>query len=356
MSAPYQQGFMLSLLILAIGSLVWLFTPFIPALFFALLIAISTFTQYDKFRERFSDINAALLMTLLVTIILILPLGYVLLISGLEISALIQTINSNFDATQTSQILHKTLSGLPLSESIKEIISTAFNNNLEQLLSSIKDFALNILKSIVSLSSHFVFFIIITIFSLYYFYIDGKNIVKRLKHLSPLENRLDNILFEQFSSLSITLVGSVFIVALLQGVVFSIGVLIIGLPVLFFGIAMALASFIPVLGGLIIWLPLSIYLYAQGQTADALIIVLFGALFVGAIIDNIIRPIITKKLSSQANRTSALNYTFITVLSTLAGIIQFGILGLFIGPIIAAMAISIFDVYEIKYTDSLDKS
>ena len=47
---------------------------------------------------------------------------------------------------------------------------------------------------------------------------------------------------------------------------------------------------------------------------------------------------------------SALNHTLITVLSTLAGIIQFGILGLFIGPIIAAMTITIFEVYRLQYS------
>jgi len=355
MNAPYEHGFMLSLLILAIGGMLWLFSPFIPALFLALLIAISTFTQYRKLKHKFSDAVAALIMTLSLTVILIMPLSYILLVSGLEISTLIQTINTNFDAEKTNKILHQTLSGLPLSESIRSTLDTALSSNLDGLMANTKDFALSILKGIVSLSSYFVFFLIITIFSLYYFYIDGENIVKRLKYLSPLDNRLDGILFNQFANLAITLVGSVFIVALLQGVIFSIGVMWIGLPALFFGIAMALASFIPMLGGLIIWLPLTLYLYAQGQTADAMIILLFGAFFVGTIIDNIIRPIVIKKLSSKGQK-NALNHTLITVLSTLAGIIQFGVLGLFIGPIIAAMAISIFDVYEIKYADSLDES
>ncbi len=243
---------------------------------------------------------------------------------------------------------YQIISGLPLSESIKETLNAALSNNLDGLLTNTKNFALSILKSIVSLSSSIVFFFIITIFSLYYFYIDGRNTVKKLKKLSPLESHLDNILFDQFSNLSMTLVSSVFIVAILQGVVFSIGVMIVGLPTLFFGIAMALASFIPVLGGIIIWLPLTLYLYTQGQSANAIVILVFGALLVGAIIDNIIRPIIIKKLSSRLAEKSILDHTLITVLSTLAGIIQFGILGLFIGPIIAAMAISIFDIYELK--------
>ncbi len=353
--APYEHGYMLSLLLIAIAGLIWLFTPFIPALFLALLIAIATLDLYSKLKNRLSASYAALSMTLLVTTILILPLSYILLVSGLEVSTLIQTINTDFSIDKIRQILEQTILGLPFSESIKTTLSATINNNLESLLISVKDFSVVILSSILSLSSHFVFFLVISVFALYYFYLDGKSIIKRLKDLSPLENRLDDILLKQFSSLSVTLVGSVFSIAILQGVIFSIAVIIVGLPALYFGIAMALASFIPVLGGLIIWLPLSVYLYAQGQTTDALVIVLFGAVFIGTIIDNFARPLIIQKFTKTSDQSSALNYTLITVLSTLAGIIQFGILGLFIGPIIAAMAISIFDVYAIKYADSLDK-
>lgn len=353
--APYEHGYMLSLLLIAIAGLIWLFTPFIPALFLALLIAIATFDLYSKLKNRLSASYAALSMTLLVTTILILPLSYILLVSGLEVSTLIQTINTDFSIDKIRQILEQTILGLPFSESIKTTLSATINNNLESLLISVKDFSVVILSSILSLSSHFIFFLVISVFALYYFYLDGKNIIKRLKDLSPLENRLDDILLKQFSSLSVTLVGSVFSIAILQGVIFSIAVIIVGLPALYFGIAMALASFIPVLGGLIIWLPLSVYLYAQGQTTDALVIVLFGAVFIGTIIDNFARPLIIQKFTKTSDQSSALNYTLITVLSTLAGIIQFGILGLFIGPIIAAMAISIFDVYAIKYADSLDR-
>jgi len=353
--APYEHGFMLSLLLLALGGLIWLLMPFIPALFLALLIAIATFSQYSQLKNRLSANNAALVMTLLVTTILILPLSYILLISGLEISTLIQTINTDFSLEKSRQLLEKTILGLPFPESLKATLSTAANNNLEGLLISIKDFSVVILSSILSLSSNFILFLVISIFALYYFYIDGKNTIKRLKDLSPLENHLDDILLKQFSSLSITLVGSVFSIALLQGILFAIAVTIIDLPGLYFGIAMALASFIPVLGGLIIWLPLSIYLYAQGQTTEALIIVVFGAVFIGIIVDHFVRPLIIQKFTQYSQQSSPLDHTLITVLSTLAGIIQFGVLGLFIGPIIAAMAISIFDVYAIKYADSLDR-
>ncbi|BBB23889.1 conserved hypothetical protein [Isorropodon fossajaponicum endosymbiont JTNG4] len=346
---PFEHGFMLSLLLLAIGGLIWLFTPFISALFLSLMIAIATFSKYEQLQNRFSSNNSALLTTLLVTIVLILPLGYILLISTLEISTSIQAINHDFDFDKITQIFNQTVAKLPLSDAIKSTLSTALNNNLGTFLISVKDFSIVILKSIVSLSSHFILFLIIVTFTLYYFYIDGKKIVKRIKSLSPLETHLNDILLNQFKNLSMTLVGSVFLIALLQGVIFSITIMIIGLPALYFGIAMALASFIPLLGGLIIWLPLSLYLYAQGQTTDTLIVALSGAVVLGFIVDNLARPSIIKLLSKKSNGANTLDHTLITVLSTLAGIIQFGILGLFIGPIIAAMAISIFDIYSIKY-------
>ena len=77
--------------------------------------------------------------------------------------------------------------------------------------------------------------------------------------------------------------GVFFLVALTQGIAFAIGVMIVGLPALFFGVAMALASFIPILGGLLVWFPLSIYLFAIGEPTNAIIIIIFGAVYIGYI-------------------------------------------------------------------------
>ena len=291
-------------------------------------------------------------MTLLVTTLLILPLGYILLVSGIEITALINKLQSDFQMGEISRITDEIIMGLPLSDSIREFLDSSLRNNLEAIAIAIKDFSIVILKSITTLSSQFIFFVIITIFSLYYFYVDGPSFVEKIKKISPLDKKIDDLLLKQFSGLSLTLVGSVFLVSLIQGVVFAIGIIIIGLPVLFFGVAMALASFIPVLGGILVWLPLSIYLFAIGESVSALVIIFFGAILAGTLIDNFLRPIIIIKLSSSMNHKSALNHTLITVLSTLAGIIKFGILGLFIGPIIAAMSITIFEIYRIQFSNS----
>jgi len=287
-----------------------------------------------------------------VTTLLILPLGYILLVSGIEVTALINKLQNDFQMSKISRITDEIIMGLPLSDSIREFLDSSLRNNLESIAIAVKDFSIVILKSITTLSSQFIFFVIITIFSLYYFYIDGPSFIDKIKKVSPLDKKIDDLLLNQFSGLSLTLVGSVFLISITQGVAFAIGVMIVGLPALFFGVAMALASFIPILGGVLVWLPLSIYLFATGELVNALIIIFFGAILAGTLIDNFLRPIIIMKLSSSMNHKSALNHTLITVLSTLAGIIKFGILGLFIGPIIAAMSITIFEIYQIQFGSS----
>tara|TARA_B110000008_G_scaffold190833_1_gene189577 strand:+ start:117 stop:1190 length:1074 start_codon:yes stop_codon:yes gene_type:complete len=348
----HGNGLVLILLALSILAIVWLFTPFIAYLFLSLLICISTFSSFNRLAQKQSKNMAALIMTLLVTVLLILPLGYILLVSGIEITALINRLQSDFQLSEINRITDEVIMGLPLSDSIREFLESSLRNNLEGIAIAIKDFSIVILKSITTLSSQFIFFVIITIFSLYYFYIDGPSFIEKVRKASPLDNKINDLLLNQFSGLSLTLVGSVFLVALTQGITFAIGVMIVDLPALFFGVAMALASFIPVLGGVLVWLPLSIYLFAIGETTSAFIIIFFGAILAGTIIDNFLRPVIITKLSSSMKYHSPLNDTLITVLSTFAGIIKFGILGLFIGPIIAAMSITIFEIYQIQFSKS----
>tara|TARA_B110000967_G_C18846199_1_gene542133 strand:+ start:349 stop:1443 length:1095 start_codon:yes stop_codon:yes gene_type:complete len=345
----HGNGLVLILLALSIFALVWLFTPFIAYLFLSILICISTFSSFDSLSKKYSKNRAAIIMTLLVTSLLILPLGYILLISGIEITALINKLQNDFQVGEINKITDQIIMGLPLSDSIREFLDSSLRNNLESIAIAIKDFSIVILKSITTLSSQFIFFVIITIFSLYYFYVDGPSFINKIKEVSPLDKKIDDLLLNQFSGLSLTLVGSVFLVSLTQGIVFAIGVFFVGLPTLFFGVAMALASFIPVLGGVLVWLPLSIYLFATGEMLNALVIIFFGAVLAGTLIDNFLRPVLIKKLSSSMNHKSALNHTLITVLSTFAGIIKFGILGLFIGPIIAAMSITVFEIYQIQF-------
>ncbi len=240
----HGNGLVLILLALSILAIVWLFTPFIAYLFLSLLICISTFGSFNRLALKRSKNVAAMMMTIAVTILLILPLGYILLVSGIETTALINKLQSDFQLSEISRITDEIVMSLPLTDSIREFLDSSLRNNLESIAVKVTDFSIIILKSITSLSSQFIFFVIITIFSLYYFYIDGPTFIEKVRKVSPLDDKIDDLLLNQFSGLSLTLVGSVFLVAITQGIAFAIGVMMVGLPALFFGVAMASSYFL----------------------------------------------------------------------------------------------------------------
>jgi predicted PurR-regulated permease PerM len=104
----------------------------------------------------------------------------------------------------------------------------------------------------------------------------------------------------------------------------------------------------------------TLFLLVQGEYVAALVIVFWGVVMTGFVIDNIMRPVvirrITLSLGASGEALAVANHTLITVLSTFAGLIHFGVIGLFFGPVMAAMAITVFDVYEHKNSNLLDRT
>lgn len=117
---------------------------------------------------------------------------------------------------------------------------------------------------------------------------------------------------------------------------------------------MAVASLIPAVGPALIWLPVSIYLAAVGDTTSAIILVAFGAGIIG-LVDNILRPILVGRDTKLPD--------YIVLLSTLGGLGLFGINGFVIGPLVAALFIAFWGIFirEIhllapEYDQTLDQS
>ena len=217
-----------------------------------------------------------------------------------------------------------------------------------------------LLEGIVGTTSSFIALIGLSVFALFFFYRDGHVIAKHIALLSPLENRYDRMIMQRFASLSSVLTLSVVGIAILQGVSFAVVAWALGLPGLFIGMAIAVTSFIPIVGAALVWIPVTLYVLVQGDYVSALVLVFWGVVITGFVIDNIVRPIMIAKLTQTLGQAgeglSVANHTLLTVLSTFAGLIHFGVIGLFFGPVIAAMAITILDVYEHKNSNVLDRS
>ena len=362
---PYEEGFLIILLVLALIGLVWLFNPFLEALFFAMILATASYRLYKQLLPhcKGSETVAASAMSILVLVGVIAPVTYLLVEVSLQVGQLYGEAQAWIGA-QNAESLAKLnvslLSYLPISEVAQESALEQIKANSEKIIAFVQKTTVFLLEGMIGTTSSFLTFIGLSVFALFFFYRDGHAIAKHLAILSPLENRYDRMIMQRFASLSTVLTLSVVGIAIMQGLSFALVSWALGLPGLFIGMAIAVTSFIPIAGAALVWVPIVIYALVQGDYVTALVLVFWGVVITGFVIDNIMRPImitkLTKTLGQAGEGLAVANHTLLTVLSTFAGLIHFGVIGLFFGPVIAAMAITIFDVYEHKNSNVLDRS
>ena len=100
---------------------------------------------------------------------------------------------------------------------------------------------------------------------------------------------------------------------------------------------MAFFSLVPAIGAGLIWIPVTVYLLATGAIWQGMVLIAFGALVIG-LVDNFLRPILVGKDTKMPE--------YVVLISTLGGIVTFGLNGLVIGPVIAAMFIAAWDIFS----------
>jgi predicted PurR-regulated permease PerM len=166
---------------------------------------------------------------------------------------------------------------------------------------------------------------------------DGNKLIELLIRALPLGDARERLLFAKFAEVTRATVKGNMVIAIIQGSLGGLIFWILGIPVaLLWGVAMAIVSLIPAVGPALIWLPVAIYLLATGQTADAIILVAFGAIVIG-LIDNILRPILVGRDTKMPD--------YIVLLSTLGGLAIVGINGFVVGPLIAALFMAFWGIF-----------
>ncbi|CAN8140778.1 AI-2E family transporter [Thiomicrorhabdus sp. 6S2-11] len=363
--SPYEEGFLIILLLLAIVGLIWLFNPFLEALFFAMIVATASYPYFQRLQAKFeySATTASGVMSALVFLGVIAPVTYLLVEISLQVGQVYSSAQAwvtQQDAESLARLNSSLVSYLPIGEATQMQLLEQLREHSQKILGFVQKTTVFLLEGVLGTTSSFITFLGLSVFALFFFYRDGHAIACHIKILSPLENRFDSMIMNRFSSLSSVLTLSVLGIAVLQGLSFAILAWILGLPGMFIGMAVAVTSFIPIVGAALVWIPLVIYTLVQGEYISAGIIVFWGVVITGFVIDNIVRPVLinrlTKMMGGGQEQLAVANHTLITVLSTFAGLIHFGVIGLFFGPVIAAMAITIFDVYEEMHRDRLDRS
>ncbi|MFD2179937.1 AI-2E family transporter [Veronia pacifica] len=187
---------------------------------------------------------------------------------------------------------------------------------------------------------------LLMLFVLFFLLRDHEKIIQTLRHVIPLSRSQEDTLLDEVEKVAKSAVLGSFLTALAQGILGGFAMWLAGFPGLFWGTMMAFASFIPVVGTTLIWLPSAIYLFLIGDWQWALFLVIWGAVVVGSV-DNLLRPLLM-----QGN--SGMN-TLLIFFSLLGGLHAFGLMGLIYGPIVFSVTLVLFHMYEIEFHQFLDK-
>jgi predicted PurR-regulated permease PerM len=187
---------------------------------------------------------------------------------------------------------------------------------------------------------------LLMLYLLFFFLRDGERFLLYLKRVVPLQDQEKETIFERFSSTIFSIFKGTMIVALVQGMIGGAVFALAGIPnAVLWGSVMAFASILPMVGPVAVWVPAVIVLYATGDIRGALI-VLAGGIVVSTI-DNILRPILVGR---DIELPDAL-----ILLAILGGIATFGIVGVILGPVIAALFLSLWNIFEKDYRGTFGK-
>jgi predicted PurR-regulated permease PerM len=155
--------------------------------------------------------------------------------------------------------------------------------------------------------------------------------------VSPLQPEHTRALLNEFRRVGRQTVAGTVVTGLAQGLLATIGYWIGGVPLpIFFGIATALASLIPAVGTLLIWIPAGVYLIAIDHPARAVIELSWGALMVVGFSDYVIRP----RMVGDAAMP-----TLLVFVALFGGLEAFGLSGLILGPVLMAVAVAVLRLY-----------
>ncbi|MCC6543900.1 MAG: AI-2E family transporter [Nitrospirae bacterium] len=177
-----------------------------------------------------------------------------------------------------------------------------------------------------------------TVMILYFIFRDGESFIEKLRNsaLIPAED-IDVFVRETGGVISAVIYGVIF-TAMLQGVLGGFGFWITGLPApVLFGAVMFILAIIPFAGTALVWGPAAIYLIYYGMIGKGVFLIIWGLLAVG-MIDNILRPyFISKRLGF---------HVVLSFIGIVGGMSAFGLLGVFLGPLLLALMLRLFEKYS----------
>ncbi|PIQ77072.1 hypothetical protein COV82_06425 [Candidatus Peregrinibacteria bacterium CG11_big_fil_rev_8_21_14_0_20_46_8] len=332
---PVQTTFLYIAISLCFIFLAIVVSPFLTTLILAAILVTSTYPIYESILRGVKNRKtiASLIMSVSIGILFSF---FVFLFFVLIADEAISTYqhfeqwisNSSFNLNVIIAYLNRYLD-------LPNIDLTASLTQAAQALSTrLVTSSTNFLKSIAWFLANF----FLLVFTMFFFYKDGKLIVLFIEKLIPLTKRNSREILYQFRKVSLGMMYGIFLTAIIQGILGGFGLAVAGIrnPI-FWGTVMGFFGMLPIGGTMIVWLPASIILLANDQYVAGIGLLIWGGGIV-AFVDNLIKPLVIAK--------QAQIYPLATFFVVIGGLLVFGIRGAVIAPMVLAAFVTLAHIQE----------
>jgi predicted PurR-regulated permease PerM len=330
--------------LVSIAIIVWLLArilrPFVGPLVWSALIAFVLYPLYRRLRARWpkrTDLPA-FVMTIGVALGLILPVVALLAVfagQAADLVARVGQLAETYSIRSPEDVVRlPILSGIVAWISNHSTVTTA---EIQQwLVRASQGLLSGMVEQITALFRGIVGLIVdigLTLFILFFFFRDGESFTSQGLRLLPLDDARRESLLLHLSSVMRAVVSGTLLTALAQGALVGTGWAIAGLPsAIVFGVVACITSLLPVVGTALVWVPGVLALIAQRRYGAAIFLALWSLLIVG-LADNFLRPLL---ISGKAEIA-----TLPVFLGVVGGLAAFGVIGVFLGPLMIALALAL---------------
>ncbi len=335
-----QLHFLLTLLIGVLIVTFLIVKPFLLTIILSGIFAITLFPIYKKILHRIPEQKtfSSLLTVLVMVICLLVPLMFISTQIFKESVDLYSSVTKNGGS---KNLMISTINGAGVVfENIIPGTGGTFDTFAENLDLYIKQGLSWIIDNLgVALSNVSVWLLDIFVFfvALYYLLRDGKDLLKAIRKLSPLDKNDMDIIFDRLHAAVNSVIRGNLLIAILQGILTAIGFTLFGVPnALLWGAVAMITALIPGVGTGLVLLPGILYLFINENIFGTVGLSVWGIVIVG-LVDNLLRP----KLVGD----DLALHPLLVLLAIIGGLFLFGPTGLFLGPIIMSLLFAFIDTY-----------
>jgi predicted PurR-regulated permease PerM len=346
--ARFRKGFLLALVVGITATFVFVISDFLMTIFVAAIFSGLAHPLYGRLQRVFGGREAlASAVTLLIIVLLVGgPLVFVASIVTNEAVRMTESVtpwvtqlinepdrlNTYFDRVLDIQLI------APYREVLLRKAGEAAGSLGNVIVASLSSTTRGTLALIVD------FFMML--YAMFFFLMRGRRYLDAILQYLPLHESEQDQMLQRFVSVTRATLKGTLLIGMVQGTLGGVAFAVLGISgAVLWGLLMIVLSLLPVIGGALVWVPAAIVLAVQGSWIKALILTGFCSVVIGSI-DNVLRP----RLVGHDTQMSDLLILF----STLGGIGVFGAIGFIIGPIIAALFVTIWEIFGKAYRDDLD--